>query len=163
MITEIDIYTDSSGQHHYGIGVLIVEYKGLKSHREIKHTIKTNGDELRSNWGLKYARSKISDGELYGILRALELVENPNGAKINIYTDSLLSAQKIYGNPKSPFEKLAVEKIKQLLSNKNAEVMWIKGHCGNWGNEIVDELTKVAKYGDKYNPNFVPAHKRVTN
>lgn len=55
---------------------------------------------------------------------------------------------------KSPFEKMMVPMINDLLKSKNVEVMWVRAHCGNWGNEIVDELTKKGKYGDKYIPNY---------
>ena len=152
----IDIYTDSSSTHNYGIGILMVGYDGLKTTFEETYQFSTNGDILRSEYNLPKSRSKTSDGELYAIYKALEILDNPNNVKVNLYTDSLLSATKIYGisKSKSPFEKVMVPKINDLLKSKNAEVMWIKAHCGNWGNEIVDELTKKAKYGDKYIPNY---------
>jgi ribonuclease HI len=152
----IDIYTDSSSTHNYGIGILIVGYDGLKTTFEKSYHFSTNGDILRSEYNLPKNRSKTADGELYAIYKALEILENPNEIKVNLYTDSLLSANKIYeiSRSRTPFEKLMVPMIKDLIKSKNVEVMWVKAHCGNWGNEIVDELTKKAKYGDKYIPNY---------
>ena len=163
MITDIHIYTDcginnkkqKERDFHYGIGNLVVKYQGLKS-EEFIFSQYTNFDiiqeevqKIKPNHNSTKTKDKkgICVGEMYAIVKGLSHIQEDVDCKITIYTDNLHCVQVLNGITKtfSP----TIDRLKSifhvLVGNKNVEVMWIPGHQGTWGNEIVDKLATKAK------------------
>jgi len=156
MVTDIHLYTDCSGQFkHYGISGLLVEYTGLKS---VETTWGHNQSIYEINEDIKSTGSgSISVGEMYAILAGLSRLGDTNGVKVSVYTDNLHCFNLLNGvsKPKQENLKKMIEMIDYLKTIHNIEIMWIKAHVGTWGSEIVDDLAKRARFGSKYNPNYV--------
>ena len=151
-MTEIDIYTDCSGQQtNFGIAVLTVVYNGLKS-TETKYaealTIHDMSDVLNAPISAK--SNNISTGEMFALLKGLSLLDPNTKCKINIYTDNLysfnlLNKQLTVKQKGCPMLKKMIQLFDFYKQTMDIEVMWIKGHAGTWGNEIVDKLS----YGER--------------
>jgi ribonuclease HI len=161
MITDIHIYTDcginnkrKEKDFHFGIGNLVVKYQGLKSEEFIfsqytnfnliQEEAKKTNPKTSSN---KKEKTGIHIGEMYAIVKGLSHIQEDIDCKITIYTDNLHCVQILNGITKtfSPTLDRLKSIFHSLVGNKNVEVMWIPGHQGTWGNEIVDKLATKAK------------------
>jgi ribonuclease HI len=162
MITDIHIYTDcginnqrKEKEFHFGIGNLIVKYSGLKS-QETTHSEYTNFDEIVEETkkiqpqtsSKRKDKSSIHLGEMYAIIKGISQINMDEvNCKITLFTDNLHCVQILNGvqKPITP----TIDRLKSIfhkhIGNKDVEVMWVPGHVGIWGNEIVDKLATKAK------------------
>lgn len=139
-MNELDIFTDCAGSvDEFGIAFLIIENEAEKIYKS-----KINLKELNKEFSLKESSCSIAIGECYAIFMALKTIKNKY-SKIRIYTDSfhtflLLNRQKC--KQKNDLIKILSSKCLEIMDSNNVEVMWIKGHIGIYGNEIVNRLAK---------------------
>lgn len=136
----LDMYTDCSGSiDKYGIGVLITNYEDF----EMKFSLKTNISEINKELETTNDGS-ISIGEMFAVLTGLSVINTEKIEKINIYTDSYHTF--VLMNNINRTKVKALSRIKNKINEYKKvipiDVMWIKGHIGIWGNEIVDKVAK---------------------
>lgn len=126
---EIEIYADgacSGNPGTMGIGV----YMKYKTH------------EKRISKNIGYGTNNIA--ELTAIKEALSCVKNKN-IPIKIYTDSQYSQRVITRAYRASSNIEIIESIRALMNNfKTIEICWIRGHSGNMGNEIANNLAEKA-------------------
>ena len=154
---EIDIYTDCSGnpdQNHFGIGILTVSYIGLKG-EETRYSEELKITDISDilNAPISQKSYSISTGEMFAILKGISLLDPNTDCKINIYTDNmrsfnLLNKQHFVKDSGCAILKKMVQLFEFYQSTMNIEVMWIKGHAGTWGNEIVDKISYLERTKD---------------
>jgi len=137
---KIKIYTDgacSGNPGNGGWGALI---------QENDNEIKINGGELNTT------NNRM---ELTAVIKALELFER--SVEIEIYTDSKYVMQGITEWIKNWKKNQWKTSQKQDVKNKDLwilldkasekhkiEWIWVKGHAGNYGNEMADKLATQA-------------------
>ncbi|XP_023238091.1 uncharacterized protein LOC111636936 [Centruroides sculpturatus] len=82
--------------------------------------------------------------ELWAILSAIKWCNhNFNSTDINIFTDSCSSVQAISNyNWRHPIVNCILNNL--LENNNRFTVIWVRGHCGVFGNERADELARSA-------------------
>nr|XP_029721607.1 uncharacterized protein LOC115262873 [Aedes albopictus] len=88
----------------------------------------------------------ITNAELFGILKALELIKAKGYRKAVIFTDSMSACEMIRNGRAVDNNYLIGEIYKEFLNNAESaiKVQWIPSHMGIHGNEIADQLA-VAK------------------
>lgn len=142
----LDIYTDASGStDKYGFGILFIE-----NERETSFNYKSNINLLKKEFNIKDNRpGTTSVSEAYAIMKALQNIRKKYN-KITLYTDNYHVFAKLNGLTKRLrskkfllFNKI-IEKCQFLMKDLNIEIRHIKAHCGVYGNEIVDKLSKKA-------------------
>lgn len=143
----LDIYTDArSGQSRViHISSLIID----QDENEYHFSEKTSIGLVKNTWtefrGIKF-KANSTVAELFSIYRILNKVSklNKNINKIRIYTDSHTSFEMLngLGSPKSELSKKIIESMRGNIDKFNVDIMWIKSHCGVYGNEIADSLCK---------------------
>jgi ribonuclease HI len=140
---ELEIYTDCGGSTaDYGIGIHMIS----QDESEKSFLLKTHIDSINAEYGINEVGS-TSIGEIYAIITALSLVES-DIKKVRVFTDSD-HAFCILNKVKPPKEQKDHLQLLQGIFDKflekfEVEVMWIKGHVGVYGNEIVDSITQKA-------------------
>jgi ribonuclease HI len=106
-----------------------------------------NGDSI-----IKTSKFKLSNycsvfqSELFAIFKAIEYINyKVNGINsITIITDSL-SALKAISNPSSTtmlVQHIYIEINKARSKNTELSFFWVRGHEGNYGNELADKMAK---------------------
>jgi len=135
---EVDIYTDGSCLGNPGAGgwCSILMYKG---HKKI---IKGGKPQTTNN-----------EMELTAVLEALKKLKEP--CKVNLYTDSQYIANAIndwiYNWSKENWSIAKKKNIKHLdkwkkiydlLKIHDVKAIWIKGHDGNYYNELCDKYAR---------------------
>jgi len=137
----MDIYTDASyAGKKFGLGILFIGEDG----EEKKYSFSLRSIDVKEKYP---THSKLSDaniGEGLAILKSLEIVENGNHT---LYTDSLTFFELLneLTKTKNHILNIIADKCKDILKNKNVEIRWIKGHCGVYGNVIVDKLSSQSR------------------
>jgi len=135
---EVNIYTDGSCLGNPGAGgwCSILIYNNFKK-------ILRGGKELTTN----------NEMELKAVLEGLKKLKEP--CKVNLYTDSqyIVNAMKswIYNWAKNDWkngEKKGIKhldkwkEIYKLMQIHKIKPIWIKGHAGNYYNELCDKIAK---------------------
>nr|CAH7715725.1 unnamed protein product [Callosobruchus chinensis] len=87
--------------------------------------------------------------EAFAILRAIAWCWHQNITCATIVTDSKSVLEAIKNNPSKSYNNFLLCKIRNLLvdcqaQNTNIKFVWVKGHAGIGGNEIVDRAAKEA-------------------
>lgn len=106
--------------------------------------------------------ASIYTAELIAIIKALNYAITNGNKNYVIFTDSKSAVDKLTNVSKpTQLNHLEIEIIKtydELIQNKQmVEVVWIKGHAGITGNEIVDKLAKAATIsGEPLMKNVIP-------
>lgn len=140
----LEIYTDCAcTTKAYGIGVLMIDEDGC----ETKYQYRTTNKLINIEFEEETSRTTTSVGEAYAILKSIENISNKYN-KIILYTDNnhvFLTLNKMCRKKTKHkiFNKIIL-KCRELIKNKNIEFRHIKGHCGVYGNEMVDKLAKKA-------------------
>ena len=130
------IYTDGSKTQHGASAAFYVD------RFDVKHVIKINN------------HCSIFSAELYAILKSLYWLSSKRSGKTLILTDNLCSLQVF--NNLSYGKNLLVNKIIMLYSilfKSGLEItfLWIPSHSGIHGNEIADQLAKLATTSNSSN------------
>jgi ribonuclease HI len=135
---EVDIYTDGSCLGNPGAGgwCSILMYKGKK--KMIK-----GGKENTTN----------NEMELTAVLEALKKLKEP--CKVNLYTDSQYIANAInswihnwskhnwlIGEKKNIKHLDKWKEIYNLMKIHDVKAIWVKGHSGNFYNELCDKYAR---------------------
>ena len=133
---KVDIYTDGACRGNPGPG----GWGALLIYNDAKKTI-YGGEKDTTNNRM----------EMIAVIEALKLIKSD--CEISLYTDSkyvmdsvnkLLSAWKQKGwksSNKKPVKYQDLwESIDECITKNNIEWHWVKGHAGNPGNELADEL-----------------------
>ena len=137
---EIAIFTDGSlkgGKVGYGIAAYT-----KKSIQEGK----TEWEEAASMEG-----KGVMDAETWAIIRSIHIT-NGTAKKIRIFTNSRNAKDWILGAKKEGHMAYMREELCEATKNKGTEIeiLWVKGHGGNKGNERADALAR--KGGEKIDP-----------
>lgn len=116
------MYTDAS-KTNTGVGIAII-YNNLSTFNRL----------LEQN--------SIYTAEYIALIEGVKVVTQSIDSNINICTDSLSTLNNIKYNFHS--STLAI-KIGNLIHkyNKNIRFIWTPGHCGIFGNEKADEITRL--------------------
>ncbi|MDR2007833.1 MAG: ribonuclease HI [Alphaproteobacteria bacterium] len=136
----VEIYTDGGCSHNPGEGGIGV----LMRYKDTEKTL--NGYvPLTTN----------NQMELLAVIVALDSLKF--SCQIKLYTDSKYLQDGITkwihnwkknnwkSAAKKPIKNQALwQKLDELVQNHNIEFLWVKGHAGNEGNEIVDALAQKA-------------------
>ena len=133
---KVDIYTDGACRGNPGPG----GWGALLIHNDVKKTI-YGGEKDTTNNRM----------EMTAVIEALKLIKSD--CEISLYTDSKyvmdgvnkwLSGWKQKGwktSNKKPVKNQDLwESIDECITKHNIEWHWVKGHTGNPGNELADEL-----------------------
>lgn len=96
-----------------------------------------------------HKNSTVFSAEVRAIEEALLSIKHHHQDCIRIFTDSQSALQAILDTKVNTTRSLAVVHCKQMLlelknNNEDIQVVWIPGHTGIPGNEIVDKLAKAA-------------------
>lgn len=105
---------------------------------------------IYQDWGLGI-HSNLAEG--LGILSALKILDGESGV---IYSDSLcwVNAVNKRGKMKGEKSKVVLNESLDLLSS-DIEVIWVPGHLGIPGNELVDSYAKEARTSKVSNPVYL--------
>lgn len=128
---EMAIFTDGSIKNGK-VGFSIVAYKE-ESLKKGESTWERVGEMKDKN---------ILDAETWAIIRALQIMKGEK-KKVKVFTDSQGAREWILGPRKE--EALAYmwdELCEAMGPGRHLEILWIKGHRGNKGNERADALAK---------------------
>nr|XP_029719211.1 uncharacterized protein LOC115261527 [Aedes albopictus] len=103
-------------------------------------------DETDSNNITESINTNFTNAELFGILKALELIKRKGYRKAVIFTDSMSACEMIRNGRTVDNNYLIGEIYKDFLNNteNSIKVQWIPSHIGIHGNEVADQLA-VAK------------------
>lgn len=100
--------------------------------------------------------STVNRGELYAILIAMKIALKEGYENISIYSDSAYAVNVLNGAwmARSMDNMNLIEEILDTQKNiKTCNIIWVKGHDENTGNNIADALAVIKlheKIGDKY-------------
>lgn len=141
----IDIYTDCSvKKNRYYMGVFITDDNDV----EKSYFLRTNMDSLRKEFKInRLIKASSNIGETYAILKSLSLIDRSLVKNIRIFTDNEFSFDLLNENSnpklirKFPHYSVIKNQFDKYKSYFNIDVMWIKSHCGVYGNEIADYIT----------------------
>ena len=121
-------YTDGSNDNYSadmpaGAAYVILDSKGNELHRASKGFMgKTNN----------YV-------ELMAIISAVNWI--PEGASVIVYSDSQYAINLLSGRFRNvKANKSLVEKYFEVSKGKNVFFQWVRGHNGNYWNEVVDKM-----------------------
>lgn len=139
-LNEIIIYTDGSANNatkdNGGYGIVIVD-----------------GDQVQQFVGGSYINTTSPRMELLGVIQALKKCNV--GRSVKIYCDNAYVVNCITQGWMERWEgnagfgcranrDLLIQYLQQYRRlNKKVELIWIKGHAGNEGNELADELARI--------------------
>jgi ribonuclease HI len=142
---ELEIYTDCGGSvTDFGVGIHMIDH----NENEKSYMLRTHIDDINKQYNINQPGS-TSIGEIHAILTALSLVKNEEVKKIRVFTDNehafrILNKIPNVKKPQKKFLKTFQRIFDKFQTQFEIEVMWIKGHVGVYGNEIVDSLTQKA-------------------
>ena len=144
---ELEIYTDCGGSTaDYGIGIHMIDH----NENEKSYMLRTHIHDIKTQYGLNIEEGSTSIGEIHAILTAISLIKDSEFKRVRVFTDNEHAFRVLNKiKTKTPTSKLfkSFQRVFDNLKNNfkvEVEVMWIKGHVGVYGNEIVDTLTQKA-------------------
>jgi len=139
----LEIYTDCAcNKKNYGIGILMIDSDEYEFNFQFRTTKKLMNIEFDFE-----SDSTSLIGESYAVLKSLQNLPGKY-SKIILYTDNETVYKVLNKSCKERkkhiiFNKI-IEKCRELMTSLNIEVRHIKGHCGVYGNEVVDKLSKMS-------------------
>lgn len=137
MTEKIEIYTDGACRGNPGRGGwgAVLRFRGQEKRLH-------GGDLMTTNNRM----------ELLAVIRALEALKRP-GCRINLYSDSRYVLEGISSwlprwkargwktAGRKPVQNQALwQRLDELAAQHDIEWHWVKGHSGNPGNELADQL-----------------------
>ena len=138
MSTKLEFYTDGACMPNPGRGgwaVVAVE-NGLEKQYKAggeKHTTNNRMELMAIYVAMSWFDSSFHDFKL-----------NNAEYRIRIYTDSMLSVNVINGKWRAKKNIDLIEVIRKEMVRKKHEIIWVRGHNGNYFNERADEIANRA-------------------
>ena len=76
--------------------------------------------------------------EMLAIISAVNWI--PIGASVDVYSDSQYAINAFIGKFKAQKNLNLIERYKQVSEGKDVSLHWVKGHNGNYWNEVCDKM-----------------------
>ena len=140
---ELEIYTDCGGSiTDFGVGIHMIDH----NENEKSYMLKTHISDINNKYQINEVGS-TSIGEIHAILTGLSLVNDADVKRVKVFTDNE-HAFRILNKIKTGKTHRKF-KVFQAIFDKfqtkfEVDLMWIKGHVGVYGNEVVDSITQKA-------------------
>ena len=120
-------YTDGSNDNlnpkrPAGAAYIILDAQGKELHRASKGFLNKTNNEM----------------EMLAIISAVKWI--PDGESIKVYSDSQYAINVFSGEWKAKKNLELVDLYRRLSAGKTVTFEWVKGHNGNYYNELVDQM-----------------------
>jgi ribonuclease HI len=136
----IDIYTD--GSYRDGVSGIGIVLKGMNYFTTVKARV-------YSRYSKQY-RNMFA--EIVAVLKALEMAKKLGAKNVNVFSDAEIIRGVHSGEymPNSEIVFILKRKLYEFSKNMNIRINHVKGHNGNYYNELADNLSRKALEGDFY-------------
>lgn len=122
-------YTDGSNDNKNprrpaGAAYVILDEKGKEMHRASKGFVGKTNNEM----------------ELMAIISAVNWI--PDGESVVVHSDSEYAIKVLSGEYKARKNLKLISLYKKVSANKKVAFKWVKGHNGDYWNEVCDQMAR---------------------